>query len=101
MSNIPQARNSKCWNCIYGLCIQETEQEQHAIFSGANPDGNTDTEFQLFEGQSPPAMPEITEHTVEQERVKTLCFWRPKDIENAPPILISFVKDCSRFQART
>lgn len=101
MSNTPQAKDSKCWNCMYGLCIQETEQELMAIPNVTNPEGDTGNAFELFDGQSPPEIAGFTEHTVEQERVKTLCFWRPKDIENAPPILISFVKHCSRFQAKT
>lgn len=53
-----------------------------------------------FGQEETPDEPEIIEHTVELERVKTICYWRPEGIEHSPPIGVANIKQCNRFDER-
>lgn len=98
------AQASMCWTCKHGLCIKESEQERLYNFRGVpgqqEPDAN---QFGLF-GETPygednEEAAELVEHTVENERIKTICFWRPEGM-NAPPILVANVLQCNRHEKR-
>lgn len=101
------AQQSKCWICKHGLCVKESETERvyHANMRGMppSPDGES---FGIFEempfqeGGNEDDSEEIIEHTIEHERIKTICYWRPTGIENSPPILVAKVQQCSRFEQR-
>ena len=89
---IPEAnaKHSMCWDCKFGICVRESEVEK--MFHPAMGEGPTN----VFDEQQ--NTPDIIEHSIEHKRVKTICFWRPKNIEQAPPILIGKVEQCNRYE---
>lgn len=96
MKENTDARTSKCWTCKHGLCISENEtsklyhggsQEQSDIF-------DISSEYEESEEVK------IVEHTVEETKVKAICYWRPPTIKNSPPILVAYIKQCNRHEAR-
>jgi hypothetical protein len=86
------AKESLCWTCKHGLCIRETElksfygspdqKEEENIFESAPK--NEDEE-------------EIQEVILPSTKLRTTCFWRPDSVENAPPIILSKIEECSRY----
>jgi len=102
-------KRSKCWQCRFGMTVHESELERvyHAGMSGMGLPQPPSNDFDIFDGtpyqDAPPSPPEgegeLIEHTIEHERIKTICFWRPAGIE-APPIVVANVKDCSRFEEK-
>ena len=84
-------RASKCWTGQFGICSKETEQELVHVPVERTSDGYNDS----YEDNEPEMMLDVIEH----ERVKAVCYWRPDGIEDSPPILMSFVKECSRYRA--
>ena len=78
------ARTSLCWNCKFGVCTKEI------VIENRFQPGERENPF----SESPPSEEEIVE--VKVENVKTVCFWRPQGVNEAPPILMSYVKDCNR-----
>ena len=112
-SNELNAECSKCWKCKFGLTVKESETERvyHANMRGF-PGGMPgmpppqdplsqsifdDLPYQEGGDSDDEDGPELIEHTVEHERIKTICYWRPAGVENSPPILVSKVDQCSRF----
>lgn len=104
------AETSLCWKCKHGICVKETEQERiyHANMRGLPGFGNLGgpqppgaDQFGIFEEapfrEQSDEEPELLEHTVEHERVKTICFWRPAGVQS-PPILTANVQQCNRFE---
>ncbi|MCV0439831.1 MAG: hypothetical protein K5880_14480 [Hydrogenophaga sp.] len=112
------AECSLCWKCKFGVCVKESETEriQHINMRGMGmPPGMMPPPQQGVEGfglfEDAPFTegdevggdedgPELIEHTVEHERIKTICYWRPAGIENSPPILVSKVDQCNRFEEK-
>lgn len=90
MKNEINARSSKCWTCKFGVCSKETEQELVHV-----PAQKDDGVFQDSYGDDEP---EMVLDVIEHERIKAVCYWRPDNIEDSPPILMSFVKECSRYK---
>ena len=87
-----EAKTSKCWKCKHGICVRESESE---LVFGSGNESEAD-HFDLFNGGG--EKPDLTE--VEHEHVKGICFWRPEGITGTPPIVISNVKECSRFEEK-
>ena len=87
------AENSICWNCKFGICIKETEQER--IFHTGDEETLEDP-YDIFNEQQ--KSPEVLETTIEHERTKTICFWKPEGVEDSPPILVAKVEQCNRFK---
>lgn len=112
------AECSLCWKCKFGLCVKESETERiyHSNMRGfpgmppgmMPPPPQQGVEgFGLFEDapytegdDDDEEGPELIEHTVEHERIKTICYWRPSGLQNSPPILVSKVDQCSRFEEK-
>lgn len=105
------AEQSLCWKCKHGLCVKESETERvyHANMRGMPgmpPPSGAEGGFGIFEemsfqeGGDEDEGEELIEHTIEHERIKTICYWRPAGVENSPPILVSKVQQCSRFEEK-
>lgn len=98
----PDATKSICWNCQHGMCVQET-QRNHLIHGGmpnfGQPEQDSMDGFNIdsFGGDEDESS-EIFEYVIEEETVKTICFWRPQGIEHAPPIAVAHVDKCNRFE---
>lgn len=87
------ATQALCWSCKYGICIQESERE---LVMPTNEEQPQDTD-ETWRG-SPPQQgtgPIVIEH----DQIRTICFWRPEHIKDAPPIMVGNVKQCNRFVA--
>ena len=84
------AQSSKCWDCKYGVCSRETEQELVQV--------PVEKDEGVFNDSYRDDEPEMVLDVIEHERVKAVCYWRPEGIEDSPPILMSFVKECSRYE---
>ena len=91
----PVAKDSLCWNCKFGVCIQETERERF-VHPGMHAPEDPFAQPEFDEE----AMPDIIEHVISHERVKTICFWKPEGVTQSPPIIVSFVNSCSRFEKK-
>lgn len=83
------AEQSLCWHCQYGVCLRETETEKIL-----HPELENNEDFSVMG-----TIPEnnIIEHTLNHERIKAICFWKPEHVESSPPILVGFVHQCNRF----
>jgi len=92
---LPDAEKSMCWTCKFGICVRETEIEK--MYHPA-PEGEKTSD--VFDFQEEPT-PEIIEHIIEHKRVKTICYWRPDNIQQSPPILIGKVEQCNRYKKNT
>lgn len=94
----PRAEESLCWTCKHGMCIRETHQEHLlglGMMRGMNPAQGEDPfaiQGEQFNQDEP------VEHIVEHEHIRSVCFWRPVMIKDAPPLLIGFIKQCSKFE---
>lgn len=94
----PNAQQSLCWNCKHGMCIRETHQEHLLNFGMPGmPPRQDDDPFEMpFNQEDGDALGHIVEH----EHIRSVCFWRPDTIKDAPPILIGFIKECSQFEKK-
>lgn len=85
---------SKCWTCKFGVCVQENDKETFV-----HPGVMEENDHNIFgEDDEEHHHPKMEQHTVEKQSVKTVCFWRPEDITDSPPLLMAFVKQCNRYQ---
>lgn len=93
------AQNSKCWTCLHGICLQESEQEE---ISGIPIEDDGDQQKYPFaiDDQDEENEEEEGSAIIERARVKAICFWRPEGLQS-PPILVGQVKECSRYDQRT
>ena len=87
-----------CWRCKHGMTIHETEQE-HVFHKG--PSNEDPEDIFPMGGFDETEEPDLIQHTVELQRIKTICYWRPEGVEHSPPIGVAFVKKCSRFEERS
>lgn len=87
------AKKSLCWNCKFGICIRESEIEK-MIHPAMNEEPGD-----IFEQSQKDEM-EMVEHTIEHKQIKTICYWRPENIQQSPPILMSKVEQCNRYENR-
>lgn len=100
------ARSSKCWTCKFGLCVRETDTERvyHAQMRNLDEQAEEHREpwelINEYEQEEDEIEADLIEHTVKQERIKTICYWRPEGIEDTPPIVTSQVQECNRYQRR-
>lgn len=97
--NENRAEQSKCWQCKFGLCVQEIERE-HIFHAGQAPEDPFGVRQFGEATEEEGAIPDLIEHTLEHDRVRTLCFWRPEGVRFSPPILIAMVTKCSRFEQK-
>ena len=102
--SLPDAKKSLCWNCKYGMCLQET-QRSHLMHGGMpnfpqeqqeNIDGFGMSSF----GEEEQEEPGLIEHIIEEEQVRAICFWRPEHIEHAPPVSVAYVDKCNQFKKK-
>ena len=103
----PRVEQSLCWTCKHGMCIREVHQEhllnlgglpgmQPGPPRGEDPFGiQGDMPFNNQQGEG------IEGQIVEHEHIRSVCFWRPSTIKDAPPLLIGFIKQCNRFEKQT
>lgn len=92
------AKDSLCWTCKFGICVQEFQQEQ--LIGGMHPQPNENDPFGInapFE-QEESEEQNIVGPVINMENTKTVCFWRPATLANSPPILMTFVKSCNRYE---
>jgi hypothetical protein len=96
------AKNSLCWTCKFGICVEETETERlfhenlrEILDDDESNSLNLDIAFGSSESEQPPG---LIEHTICHERVKAVCFWKPADLPSGPPILVANVRQCSRYE---
>lgn len=102
------AECSLCWKCRFGMCVKESETERvyHANMRGMMPPSQQmEDGFNLFadasfDDNNDEDDADLIEHTIEHERIKTICYWRPNGIENTPPIGVGMVHQCSRFEQK-
>ncbi len=95
------AKSTLCWQCKYGMTIQEVEQEHVYHQNLKNLSEEDDFPLTTFDqDEDMPQEHDIIEHTVQHQRIKTICYWRPEGVEHSPPIGVAFVKQCSRFEER-
>ena len=108
-TNDVNAEKSLCWKCQYGICVKESETERvyHANMRGLPGGGGIPGQEQFgifdempFKDGDNEEDPELIEHTIEHERIKTICFWKPEGTGASPPILVSKVDQCSRFEEK-
>jgi len=93
MNDELKAEESKCWTCKFGICVKETEQER---VSYESPNEKQEDTYDIFnESQQ---TPEVIDTVIEHARVKTICFWRPENVKDSPPILVSKIEECNRFK---
>lgn len=88
------AKNSKCWNCCYGICTQQNVAETVIIPSHTSKK----EDWQELDEND-----EFLEKTVSQTGIMTICYYLPiffKDSE-LPTFQASFVEDCSRYKPNT
>jgi hypothetical protein len=89
------AKTSLCFHCKHGICVKETEVEK--LYQPQKPVQEPDGDiFGQFKEQSEDEE-SLIEHTIENDRVKAVCYWRPAGIES-PPILMNQVSECNRFE---
>lgn len=93
------AEKSLCWQCKFGVCVQENEQEKvyQPNLGGMSSRPIEDTFSEPSFEEEREVDNDIIEHTIEHERVKTICFWRPDTTKESPPILVAKVLKCNRF----
>lgn len=94
------AKSSLCWTCKHGLCIQEQEEEK--ILSGVMTGMPEDNFMDPFDASTDEEVSTngVVEQIIEHERIKTICFWRPEQIKDSPPVLAAKVSQCNRFEAQ-
>lgn len=92
------AKESICWKCKHGLCISETELR--SIYGpGEEKEKNIFiTEDEEEEEVSPEE--DMQELIIPSSKVRTICFWKPESIGVAPPIMLSLVNECNRFEEK-
>lgn len=88
-------KQSKCWTCKYGICIKESGEER---FVHPAPPTEHDHEFEAFGDKDQEQDAPMHEHVFQTEAIKAFCFWRPTEVQNAPPMMQSFVNECSRYK---
>ena len=92
------ACNSKCWQCKFGMCLDETQRQtlMHQGMTGMDGEGDV---FEPEPWQEQPECPAEIIHQVESARSGAICYWGAMNIDPAqPPIRVEFVTDCSRFK---
>jgi hypothetical protein len=89
MNNELKAESSLCWTCKFGVCLKETEQERVSYEAPDSPPEDIFSESQA---------PEVLDTIIEHERIRTVCFWRPENIKESPPISVSKIEQCNRFK---
>lgn len=85
---IPQ--NSKCWNCMHGMVLQDKELQ--SFFQPGVVEGDA------FE--SKPDQPGMTEVSFPVKKIRSVCFWRSNMSGNTiSPLVFSLVEECSRYES--
>ena len=94
------AEKSLCWKCKHGVCVQETEQEflLHSGMTGDCPGELPEFDLGIEGFGEEPESAELSEHVIEHERVKTVCFWLAPNAKEPTPILGAKVTKCSGFE---
>ena len=93
MSQI-NAKDSKCWTCQFGICVKESDREKMTHPPFVSEEEPSPYGLQFEDEQAPDI-----EHNIDVERIKTICFWKPRDVSNSPPIVMSYVSECNRYKA--
>jgi DNA topoisomerase IB len=83
--NKKEAEASKCWDCKWGMCIYEEEEDN------VTAQEDEDEELSFTESQIP------QQYTIKSKHISCICYWRPDGIENAPPVRVARVIDCNRY----
>lgn len=104
----PRAEQSLCWTCEYGMCVRETHQEHLLQIGRGLPPGTPgedpfgiqgDMPFNNQDGEGEPA-----EMFIEHDHVRSVCFWRPAWVKDAPPLLspllMGYIRQCSQFKKK-
>ena len=97
MSEELNAEKSLCWQCKFGLCLQETEQERmyhpniHGMLDGPPPPQDP---FNMEMGNEEEGS-DIIEHIVSVNRVRAICYWKEQ------PIPVANIKKCNRFEQQS
>ena len=89
------AKNSLCWTCKHGICVQE--QQQDKLY---HPTGNIHKEEPngWLDNDPDEEEVEVLEQIIETNKPKTICFWRPNDTPNSIPMLMAFIASCNRYE---
>lgn len=91
-----EAKDSKCWTCKWGICLKESAEEKLLHKGMHDIDEDEDFEHEMIEFSKDEG---IIEHTVSQEHVKAICFWRPEGVTYpTSPILVAFTHACNRYE---
>lgn len=92
------AEKSLCWTCRYGLCLQEVEQQ--TMVHDALDEGPQSIDPFADPGFEEPKESAPHVHHISASRVQAICFWRPATVPNSPPIRVSEVKQCNRYEPK-
>jgi len=92
------AKRSLCWTCKHGMCVQETESQTmlHDPLPGPPPQ-KPDIFTQFEEPSTQDDNGPLLEH-VTLRRIQAMCFWRPSNVSNAPPLRVSEITQCNRHE---
>jgi hypothetical protein len=95
------AEKSLCYTCKYGMCIQE-EELQHIIPQIAELPNTrfVDEEEDMFGVGEEEIIQGEHMHFV-AKRVQAICYWRPYNVKDAPPVRVGEVSQCSRYDNGT
>lgn len=97
-------KESKCWDCKYGLCML---QENTSFLEANFPMGPPNPMGGMFD-QQPEISWEDNEESEDEEpkkivehRVCTLCYWAPAGMKLESPIVTgAIVRSCSRYEKK-
>lgn len=90
------AKESICWKCKHGLCISESELRS-VYGPGEEKAQNI---FSSETDEEPASEEDMQELIIPSSKVRTICFWKPEFISVAPPIMLSLVNECNRFEEK-
>ncbi len=86
------SKESKCFSCKHGLCVRETLEE---IIITPSKDKNKEESWSPYPEEQED---EIIERHVTHIQTKVLCFWKPPSVDESPPIVMSHITRCNRYE---